>query len=85
MSSAKLAADEAKAAIADARKAILSATEGKGVMAALLTNQELANDLRALIKNLRAHGILFYRESAAKGDTNPRDQNTQRRQLGGGR
>lgn len=85
MSSAKLAADEAKATIADARKAISSATEGKGVMAALLTNQELANDLRALIKNLRAHGILFYRDSAAKIDTNTREQNTQRRPLGGGR
>ncbi len=85
MSSAKRAADEAKAAIADARQVIQSATEGKGLMATLLTNQELANDLRALIKNLRAHGVLFYRDSAAKIDINTRDQNTPRRQVGGGR
>jgi phospholipid/cholesterol/gamma-HCH transport system substrate-binding protein len=66
MSSTKKAADDLQRAIADARKAIQSATEGKGLMAALLTNQQLANDLRALISNLRAHGVLFYRDSAAK-------------------
>jgi hypothetical protein len=35
-------------------------------MATLLSNQEFANDLKALVTNLRAHGILFYRDSAAK-------------------
>jgi len=43
-----------------------------------LNNQALANDLRALVSNLRAHGILFYRDSAAKVDTNPRQQSIQR-------
>jgi hypothetical protein len=32
----------------------------------LLTNQAVADDLRALISNLRRHGVLFYRDSAAK-------------------
>jgi hypothetical protein len=32
----------------------------------LLTNEEVANDLRALISNLRRHGVLFYRDSAAR-------------------
>ena len=32
----------------------------------LLTNQQLANDLEALISNLRRHGVLFYHDSAAK-------------------
>ena len=32
----------------------------------LLTNEEVANNLRALIGNLRSHGVLFYRDSAAK-------------------
>jgi hypothetical protein len=41
----------------------------------LLTNQELANDLKALISNLRAHGVLFYRDRAAKIDMNSREQN----------
>jgi hypothetical protein len=47
-----------------------SAIQGKGLLAALLTNQELANDLRALVSNLREHGILFYRDSAAKVGSN---------------
>jgi hypothetical protein len=45
---------------------VQNATEGKGLLAALLTNQQLANDLRALVSNLRAHGVLFYRDTAAK-------------------
>ena len=55
------------------------ATQGKGLLAALLTNQDLANDLRALINNLRAHGVLFYRDSAVKMDVKPPPQNIQRR------
>jgi phospholipid/cholesterol/gamma-HCH transport system substrate-binding protein len=73
MDSAKKAADDLPAAIADARKTIQAATEtiqkastGKGALATLLTDKEFANDLRALVSNLRAHGVLFYRDSAAK-------------------
>jgi phospholipid/cholesterol/gamma-HCH transport system substrate-binding protein len=76
MSSTKKAAD-------DLQKAIQSATQGKGLLAALLTNQELANDLRALISNLRAHGVLFYRDSAAKIDMNAREQTKPARKTGG--
>lgn len=73
MDSSKKAADDVSLAIGDARKTIQAATEliqkastGKGALATLLTNQEFANDLRALVSNLRAHGVLFYRDSAAK-------------------
>jgi phospholipid/cholesterol/gamma-HCH transport system substrate-binding protein len=73
MDSTKQAADDVQVAIADARKTIQAATEviqqatsGKGAFAALLTDRELAKDLRALVSNLRAHGVLFYRDSAAK-------------------
>jgi ABC-type transporter Mla subunit MlaD len=73
MDSTKKATDDLPAAIADARKTIQAATEliekagtGKGALATLLSNQEFANDLRALIANLRSHGVLFYRDSAAK-------------------
>jgi phospholipid/cholesterol/gamma-HCH transport system substrate-binding protein len=76
MSSTKKAAD-------DLQKVIQAATQGKGLLAALLTNQELANDLRALISNLRAHGVLFYRDSAAKIDMNARGQTKPARQTGG--
>jgi hypothetical protein len=43
-----------------------AAMSGNGLLALLLTNQDVANDLRALVSNLRQHGVLFYRDSAAK-------------------
>jgi phospholipid/cholesterol/gamma-HCH transport system substrate-binding protein len=89
MDSTKKAADDVQVAIADARKTIQAATEviqqatsGKGAFAALLTNQDLAKDLRALVSNLRAHGVLFYRDSAAKEEARAaaeREQNAPRR------
>jgi phospholipid/cholesterol/gamma-HCH transport system substrate-binding protein len=89
MDSAKKAADDLPAAIADARKTIQAASEviqkastGKGALPMLLTNQELANDLRALVSNLRSHGVLFYRDSAAKEEAraaSERPQNPSRR------
>ncbi|MDQ6810258.1 MAG: MlaD family protein [Verrucomicrobiota bacterium] len=73
MGSAKKAADDVQLAVADARKTIAAATQviqqatiGKGLLPTLLSNQELANDLHALVTNLRTHGILFYRDSAPK-------------------
>ncbi|MGI8481946.1 MAG: MlaD family protein [Chthoniobacterales bacterium] len=84
MGSSKKAADDLQVAIADARKTIHAATQvmreattGKGLLATLLTNQELANDLHALVSNLRAHGVLFYRDSAAKTETRPAETRAQ--------
>ena len=74
MESAKKAAD-------DLQKVLRAAREGKGLVATLLNNDEVANDLRALISNLRAHGILFYRDSAAKVDINARQQNAPPRKI----
>src|ERR1700686_951948 len=65
MASAKKAVDNLQDAITDTRKMIRSATQGKGLVATLLNNQQLADDLHALISNLRAHGVLFYRDTAA--------------------
>src|SRR5436190_23438089 len=70
MASAKKAADGLQSAIGDTRKVLQSATQGKGLVATLLNDQQLANDLHALITNLRAHGVLFYRDSA--GNTQPK-------------
>jgi phospholipid/cholesterol/gamma-HCH transport system substrate-binding protein len=83
MSSAKEAADNLQSAIADARKMLRSATQGKGLVAALLNDQQLANDLHALITNLRAHGVLFYRDSAAKMEAKAREQTKPARQTRG--
>jgi phospholipid/cholesterol/gamma-HCH transport system substrate-binding protein len=74
MASAKQAADGLQNAIADTRKVLHSATQGKGLVATLLNDQSLANDLHALITNLRAHGVLFYRDSAAAAQTKPPEQ-----------
>jgi hypothetical protein len=63
-------------AIADTRKVLRSATQGKGLVATLLNDQQLANDLHALITNLRAHGVLFYRDSAAGRQTTAPTQTT---------
>ena len=52
MASAKKAADNLQNAIADTRKVLQSATQGKGLVATLLNDQQLANDLHALITNL---------------------------------
>src|SRR6476620_7708574 len=75
MDSTKKATDDLPAAIADARKTIQAATEliqkastGKGALATLLSNQEFSNDLKALVTNLRAHGVLFYKDDAAKAE-----------------
>lgn len=68
------AMDSTKKAADDLQKVLSSATQGKGLLATLLTNQELANDLRSLVSNLRAHGILFYRDSAAKIEAGTREQ-----------
>jgi len=81
MASAKKAADNLQNAIADTRKVLQSATQGKGLVATLLNNQELANDLHALVSNLRAHGVLFYRDSAATAQTKPPEQTKPTRQT----
>jgi hypothetical protein len=50
-------------------------------VATLLNDQQLANDLHALITNLRAHGVLFYRDSAAVQQTKPPEQTTPSRRT----
>src|SRR5437867_1025423 len=80
MASAKKAADSLQNAIGDTRKVIRTATQGKGLVATLLNNQELANDLHALISNLRAHGVLFYRDTAATTQAKAPEQTKPSRQ-----
>jgi len=78
MAAAKKDADDLQAPIAEARKTfsaatqlIREATNGNGLLASLIKDSDLARDMRALIANLRAHGILFYRDSAAKATPSP--------------
>ncbi len=80
MASAKTAADNLQSAIADTRKVLRSATQGKGLVATLLNDPALAADLHALITNLRAHGVLFYRDTAATAQPKPPEQTKPARQ-----
>ncbi len=86
MGSAREAAEKLQLAVDDARKTIQSAgrimneaTSGDGLLAMLLTNEEVANNLRALISNLRSHGVLFYRDSVAKISSPPENSPPPRR------
>ena len=83
MVSAKEAADGLQSAIADTRKVLRSAMQGKGLVATLLNDQQLASDLHALISNLRNHGVLFYRDSAANTQSKPAEQTKSTRQIRG--
>jgi phospholipid/cholesterol/gamma-HCH transport system substrate-binding protein len=79
------AMDSTKKAADDLQKVLSSATQGKGLLATLLTNQELANDLRALVSNMRAHGVLFYRDTAVKPEATAREQTKPARSQSGSR
>ena len=81
MASAKTAADGLQSAIGDTRKVLRTATQGKGLVATLLNDQQLSNDLHALVSNLRAHGVLFYRDSAAGRQAKPTEQTTPSRKT----
>lgn len=60
------AVDDARDALAALEKAFVAMTKGDGLVARLLTDSELGNNLSALIENLRKGGVLFYRDRAAK-------------------
>jgi len=85
MSSANKAADDLQRVMTDARKTAQAATqvlreasEGKGLLGTLIGDKALADNLRALVYNLRKHGVLFYRDSAVKADTTGGEQTVRR-------
>jgi phospholipid/cholesterol/gamma-HCH transport system substrate-binding protein len=78
MTSAKKDADDLQGTITEARKTFSAATQlmreatnGNGLLASLIKDSEMARDMRALVANLRTHGVLFYRDSAAKASPSP--------------
>lgn len=73
------AAADLRQALTDAR-ALIKTTQGTieqfkpaagGPVAALLRDQQLTDDLRALVRNLRERGVLFYKDAAAAGPDRP--------------
>ena len=72
LTSARLAADEVQKAAEDSRKVLGSiknvaddAVHGHGLVAALISDPRLADNLSALISNLRHSGVLFYKDRPA--------------------
>ncbi len=70
---ANAAAGDLRTAMADAKKVmdgardlLRKASTGDGLIAALLTDRRLADDLRALVANMRQRGVLFYRDTAPR-------------------
>lgn len=56
--------DDAHKAIATGQSVLKNAQSGQGTLPMLLGNREVADNLRAILFNVRRHGILFYRDSA---------------------
>ena len=76
MNSAKTAADEVQAAVGDTRKVLASAknvtdeaAHGHGLITSLLSDPKLADNLTALISNLRRSGVLFYKDRPPSAGT----------------
>jgi phospholipid/cholesterol/gamma-HCH transport system substrate-binding protein len=72
------AATDIRTAIADVRGIVASgqtvlkaAQNGPGALPMLLGNREVADNLSAVIFNIRKHGLLFYRDSASAPTPTP--------------
>lgn len=57
------ASADLQAAAADARKFISSARTGSGPLPMILNDKQAASDLRAILSNVRRHGVVWYKDS----------------------
>lgn len=64
LSQATVAAEEIRGTAAELKGLVKDARTGKGLVATLLNDRALADNIRALVLNLKRHGILFYRDRA---------------------
>jgi phospholipid/cholesterol/gamma-HCH transport system substrate-binding protein len=62
------AVDNFSATTAKAGEALDRMKRGEGLLGALATDNDVALDAKAFMRNLRQHGILHYRDSASKPD-----------------
>ena len=60
------AAEEFRQAMADARKLMEEARAGKGPIGVLLSDREMAANLKALVENLRRYGVVWYKDREPK-------------------
>ena len=63
LSSLKQTTADLEIAAAEARKILSSVRTGSGPLPMLLNDKQTANEMRALLANLRRHGILWYKDS----------------------
>ena len=64
MASIDGAVADVRGVVASSQAVLKSAQTGQGTLPMLLGNREVADNLRAVITNIRKHGLLFYRDSA---------------------
>lgn len=55
---------DARTTMADLRNLLKDVRQGKGPLGTLISDRTMADNLRALVVNLRRHGILWYRDRA---------------------
>jgi hypothetical protein len=63
--------EDLEAAAADARKLMASARSGSGPLSMLLNDKQATGDLRAILSNVRRHGVLWYKDSFPSGQAKP--------------
>ena len=65
-------ADSTKKTVDSAKGLIGQAAQGDGPLGALMSDEKTAEDLKALISNLRRSGVLFYKDRGAAPAATPR-------------
>lgn len=68
MISAKGAADELKKTITEIQSIVRDTKRGRGTLGALLVDREMAENIKALVTNMRRSGILFYKDRAERSE-----------------
>lgn len=64
----RVAVEEAESTMEEAKAAIQEITDGTGLTASMISNQDLAQDVESLVANLEKHGILGYKKGKARDD-----------------
>jgi phospholipid/cholesterol/gamma-HCH transport system substrate-binding protein len=65
--SAQAATEELKKILTDVRGIVQQTKQGRGTLGALLVDRKMAENLKALVANMRRSGVLFYKDRAESG------------------
>ncbi len=66
INSLKRTSDGADKAVDGLRSLLAKANDGQGVLGLLLSDRETSDNIKSLIRNLKAHGILWYKDKPDK-------------------